>query len=153
MPDQQAVSAAISRLSAKDDESLELLLGMRAQAIEKSPALKDDVDFLPTYDGNTMGALDTVKSLGRRLLIRWNKELYGLVCGNKPEDAEQRNKIMTALNISVGAAATVIATTLTTLAVPAALAVVAAPILVKRLLVPGKEEMCAAWLEDINSKV
>jgi hypothetical protein len=153
MPDQNAVSAAVTRLSAKDDESLELLLGMRAQAIEENPVLKEDVDFLPEYDSTTMGALDTVKSLGRRLLTRWNKELYGLVCGDKPEDAEERNKIMTALNISAGAAAAAIAMSLTTLAVPAALAVVAAPILVKRLVVPGKEEMCAAWLEDINSTV
>ena len=153
MPDQDAVSAAVNRLSARDDESLELLLGMRAQAIEKSPALEEDVDFLPEYDSTTMGGLDSVKSLGRRLLTRWNKELYGLVCGDKPEDAAERKKIMTALNISVGAAATAIAMTLTTLAVPAALAVVAAPIFVKRMLVPGKEEMCAAWLEDINSKV
>ena len=99
-----------------------------------------------------MGVLDSVKSLGLRLLKRWNKELYGVICGDKPEDAEERSKIMTALNLGAGAAATAIAATLTSwLAVPAALAVVLAPILVKRLLVPGKEEMCAAWFENINS--
>lgn len=152
MPDQNAVSAAVDRLSAKDEESLVLLLGMREKAIERNPELRDDVDFLPEYDSSTMGVLDGVKSLGRRILRRWNKELYGVVCGNKPEDAEERSKIMTALNLGAGAAATAIATTLTSwLAVPAALAVVLAPILVKRLVVPGKEEMCAAWLENVDS--
>jgi hypothetical protein len=153
MADLAAITTAANRLSAKDDASLELLLGMRAQAIEKSPALKEDLDFLPPYDTTTMGSIDGVKMMGRRIFKRWNKELYGVVCGEEQEDMEQRRKIMTALTISVGAAAGAVAMALTTFAVPAALAVVIAPIVVKRLIVPGKEEMCAAWLEEINSDV
>ena len=41
----------------------------------------------------TMGALDEIKALGWRILDRWNKELYGVVCGNKGDDQKDETAL------------------------------------------------------------
>src|SRR5437879_11661712 len=132
MADAAVVTAAATRLTPRNEEDLVLLAAMRDEAIKKNPALAEDVDFEPKYDSNTMGPPEALKALGRRILRRWSRELQAVVCGNKAEDKEQRDKIMAALNISAGAAAGVIAATLAgTLMVPAAVAVAIAPIIAK----------------------
>jgi hypothetical protein len=74
MFDKSAVVAAAVELSKRDEAALELLLGLRAEAISADPSLKDDVDLEPKYEATLMGPLDDIKALGRRILKRWNKE-------------------------------------------------------------------------------
>ena len=100
MPDVKAVVDAAQRLDKQKDEvALELLVGMREKAIQKNPALKDDVDFEPKYDSTTMGPMDDVKALGRRILNRWNKELCGMVCGSTAADQKDRKAVLDSLNL------------------------------------------------------
>jgi hypothetical protein len=74
MFDKSAVVAAAVELSKRDEAALELLLGLRAEAISADPSLKDDVDLEPKYEATLMGPRDDIKALGRRILKRWNKE-------------------------------------------------------------------------------
>ena len=69
MADVKSVIDSAKRLNLKDETSLEILLGLREKAIEGNPALKDDPDFEPKYEGQTMGAMDEIKALGRRVLV------------------------------------------------------------------------------------
>jgi hypothetical protein len=151
MPDITSLTAAATRLSSRTDEALELLLGMRAQAIEGNASLGNDLDFDPQYDGNVMGPMADVTALAKRILRRWNKELHRIVCGAKAEDKAVRDQVLTALKVGAGAGA--ISVALTTLAVPAGLAVVLAPLIMKRFIVPASEEMCAVWQERLNKDV
>src|SRR6266436_3999156 len=99
MPAVSDVTAEATRLAQqKDDKALELLVGMRAKAIEENPNLKDQVALEPMYDESIMGSMDDVRALGQRVLKRWNKELHGLVCGNQPTDQKERDAILGALN-------------------------------------------------------
>jgi hypothetical protein len=145
------VDAAIRLQKQKDDVALELLIGMRAKSIEEDSALKDDVDFEPKYDAETMGALDDVKALGRQILSRWNEELYGLVCTNKADDRKDRKKVLDSLNVSETAVIAAAATALLSLGVAAALAAALAPLIVRRFIWPAKDELCRAWSEGLNS--
>jgi hypothetical protein len=152
MADAKAVIDSAKRLSAKDENSLELLLGMRAKAVEEDPALEDNPDFEPIYEGTTMGAVDDIKALGRRILRRWNKELNGVVCGSKTEDKTSRQAILDSLNLGEAAVIAAVASALLSLGVVAAFAAALAPLIVKRFIWPAKDELCDAWGEKINAQ-
>ncbi len=152
MPDVKAIVAAAQRLSEqKDDAALELLVGMRQRAIDKNPALADSPDFEPRYEAETMGALDDLRALGRRILNRWNRELHAAVCGKKSEDEKQRKAVLDSLNLGEAAVIAAVAGALLALQVPAALAAALAPLIVKRFIWPARDELCAAWGESLNA--
>src|SRR5215472_8601828 len=103
-----------------------------------------------------MGLIDEVKSLGRRIMTRWNKELYGVVCGKKcsggaesAEDKKIRDDLLKALNLSDAAVIAAVVTGLMTLGAPAAIAAPVAPFLVKKFIMPAKDELCDAWSEAL----
>jgi hypothetical protein len=153
MPDTSAVVDAANRLhKQKDEVALELLIGMRAKAIEQDPALKDDIDFEPKYEAETMGALDEIKALGRRILNRWNRELYGVVCGNQGDDQKARTAVLNSLNLGEAAVIAAVAGALLSLGVAAAIAAALAPLIVKRFIWPAKDELCNAWGEELTAQ-
>jgi hypothetical protein len=150
--DVKTIIDSAMRLNSKDDISLEILLGLREKAIERNPALKDDPDFEPKYDGQTMGAMNEIKALGRRVLIRWNKEIYGVVCGGKGDDQMARKTVLDSLSLGEAAVIAAVATLLLNLGTAAALASALAPLIVKRFIWPAKDELCAAWGEGITAQ-
>jgi|SRR5271165_5228882 len=152
MPDISTVVNEAKRLETRDEASLELLVGLRAKALEENPALEDTVDLEPKYDTATMGALDDVKALGRRIAKRWNKELYGLVCENKAGDPQDRKAILDALNLGEAAVIGAVAGALIALTVPAPIAAALAPLIVKKFIWPAKDELCVAWGEGIKDQ-
>jgi hypothetical protein len=150
MADEQQVVAAAERLRREKDEAgLELLIGLRDKAIEANPSLAADPDFEPAYESYTMGGLDEVKALGRRILKRWNKELYDLVCGGKAGDQKERQAVLDSLHLGEAAVGAAVAAALLALGLAPALAAAVAPLIVKRFIWPAKEELCAAWGEQI----
>lgn len=149
MAEVQAVVEAAEELRGKDEAALELLLGMREKEIEKDPNLKNDPNLTPVY-GPHMGLIDDLKSLGGRLALRWSKELYQMVCGAENGVQADRKKILDALNLGEAAVIGAVAATLLAIAVPAALAAAAAPLIVKRFIWPARDELCVAWGEAIN---
>jgi formate dehydrogenase maturation protein FdhE len=154
MSDERSVVEAAERLHReKDEAALEVLLGLRAEAIKQNPALQGDPDFEPPYDSQTQGGLDEIKAVGRRIVKRWNKELYGLVCGAKSDDQKERKAVLDSLQLGEAAVVAAVAGALLSLGLAAALAAAAAPLIVKRFIWPAKEELCAAWGEKIAAQV
>jgi hypothetical protein len=153
MPDVKAVVDAAQRLDKQKDEvALEVLIGMREKAIQKNPTLKDDVDFEPKYDSTTMGLMDDVKALGRRILNRWNKELCGMVCGSTAGDQKERKAVLDSLNLGEAAVIAAVVGALLSLGVAAAIAAAVAPLIVRRFIWPAKDELCTAWDEAIKAQ-
>jgi len=150
MPNVSEVVKAAERHSTKDEAALEVLAGMVDKELEKNPAAREIAYLEPKYDGKTMGALDDLKALGRKILMRWNKELHALVCGDKPTDAKERQEILKALNLGEAAVIASVAAALLPMGVPAPLAAVLAPLIVKKFIWPAKDELCAAWGEAIT---
>lgn len=139
--------AAAQDFARLDEESLLVLLGKQEKAIEREPALAANPSLDPPYDSTHMGVVDDLKALGRRILKRWNQELHRLVC-EQGDDAE-RKQLLDALNLGEAAAVAAVASALLAIA-PAAIAAAAAPIIVKKFLVPAKEELCVAWGEMLE---
>ena len=146
----EVIAAAQGLYDRKDEVGLELLIGMRYRAVKEIPALKDNVEFEPEYEAQTMGPLDDIKAVGRKILNRWNKELYSLVCNKKGDDQKDRKAILDSLSLSETAVIGAVATTLLTLGVAAAIAAPVAPLIVKRFIWPAKDELCEAWSEGIK---
>jgi hypothetical protein len=152
MADTTAVIAAAEQLDAKDEEALALEIGLRSRHIEGDPSGADN-PFLSVAYGTHMGLIDDVKALGWRILARWNKELYAVICSSKkPEDKELSKKVFAALSLGEAALIAAIAPALLWIGAPAAIAAVVAPLIVKKFIVPAKEELCAAWEEAITAQ-
>ena len=95
-----------------------------------------------------MGALDGVKAAGVRVMNRWSKELYQLVCGS--EEKQARDELMEALNLGETAAIAAVASLLLAIA-PAAVAAPLSVLLVKSFVLPAKDELCLVWREQIET--
>ena len=154
MSDLNEVVAAANQLNEQkqDDEALLVLIGMREKALAAEPALKDDPNLEVVYEGTTMGPLDDLKRLGKRVLNRWNKELYGICCGNESVDSKERAALLNSLNLGEAAVIAAVAGVLISLGVGAAIAAPLAPLIVRRFIWPAKDELCVAWRESIEAE-
>ena len=151
MPNLSAIVTTARRLNEqKEDEALYVLIGMREKAVANEPALKDDPDLEVVYAEPTMGPLDDIKRLGKRITNRWNKELYAIVCGNDDKDTEVRESLLNSLSLGEAAVIAAVASALIGLGVGAAIAAPLAPLLVRRFIWPAKDELCEAWGEAIE---
>lgn len=151
MPNLSAIVATARRLNEqKEDDALYVLIGMREKAVSNEPALKDDPDLEVVYAEPTMGPLDDIKRLGKRITNRWSKELYAIVCGNEDKDTEVRESLLNSLSLGEAAVIAAVASALIGLGVGAAIAAPLAPLLVRRFIWPAKDELCEAWGEAIE---
>lgn len=153
MSDLNEVVAAANKLNEQkqDDEALLVLIGMREKAISAEPARKDDPNLEVVYEGSTMGPLDDLKRLGKRVASRWNKELFAIVCGNDRLDSKEREALLNSLNLGEAAVIAAVAGVLIGLGVGAAIAAPLAPLIVRRFIWPAKDELCVAWRESIEA--
>lgn len=148
MAEANEVVEAAQRLNAqKDEAALELLLGMRAAAVEADRSLSDDLSLDLKYDSQTMGALDDVKRLGARVLKRWNKELYAVVCGNGGQDTKERKQLLDSLNLGEAAVISAVAGILLSFGIAGVIVAPLAPLIVRKFIWPAKDELCTAWGE------
>lgn len=154
MSDLNEVVAAANELNQQkqDDEALLVLIGMRTQAISAEPARIDDPHLDVVYEGTTMGPLDDLKRLGKRVANRWNKELFAIVCGNESKDSKEREVLLNSLNLGEAAVIAAVAGALIGLGVGAAIAAPLAPLIVRRFIWPAKDELCVAWRESIDAE-
>jgi hypothetical protein len=130
----------------KGEAALVFQLGLRGRAIECGSLDPADAQLQVTYDGNAMGGIDDVKDIGLRILRRWNRELFGVVCsGTSSEDKEIAQKITQSLNLGEAGLIAAVVPALLALNVPAAIAAALAPLIVKKFILPAKDELCSAW--------
>lgn len=132
-------------LQSEEDQLLEQL-GMRAAVATRD--FKKSAELNPTIvadDVIAMGIKDDLKDLGKRILRRWERSGYELLCGGKPDDAKTRNEFKNALGMGEVAAITAITTALIGIGLMPALAPILAAILVKKFFKPAYGEFCAFW--------
>ena len=132
-------------LATYDESALIELLGIRAKLIQSDNSIAGDLSPKATYDAKFMGPLDDIKALGLRILNRWNRELFSIVCGSSNDDKEDRNKILNALTLGEGAAIAALIPVLVGLGLAPPLAAVLAAIIVKRFLGTAMDTICDAW--------
>lgn len=143
-------TTAIGELLGAEDDQLLVQLGMRTMAMTLNPAVAGSYAPDVTWDGTQMGGLDDLKKLGRRLFRRWNQEAFKLVCGDDPDDKGSRDEIKKAIGMgNVTLAAVVAGTLVSSFGLAPAVAGVVAALVVKRVLKPTHEEVCAVWREKL----
>ncbi len=140
----------VQRLLQSDESQLLELLGMRAAVVTrdlpKSALVQPNI---AAADVATMGIKDDMKVLGRRILRRWNRSAFDLVCGEDPDDAKTRGEFKLALGVSEAAAIGALTAGLISIGLMAALAPVVAAILVKKFFNPAYGEFCGYWKEKL----
>ena len=153
MSDLNEVVAAANQLNEqKEDEALLVLIGMREKVIAADPERKDDPNLSVVYEEPTMGPLDDIKRLGKRVTIRWSKELFAICCGNADKDSKERTELLNSINLGEAAVMAAVAGALISLGVGAAIAAPLAPLIVRRFIWPAKDELCLAWGEAIEKE-
>lgn len=144
---------AVKVLQESDEEQLYEELGIRLRAMEAEPGLAGNFQPAVTYEGTAMGPLDEVRDLGRRIFSRWEKEAYGLVCGDQAADEKDRDKVLGAFGVedaSTAVAAAIAAAMVSTFGLAPAIAAVIAALVVKRVMAPTAEEFCRWWGERLD---
>ncbi|HYO91630.1 MAG TPA: hypothetical protein VEQ40_08340, partial [Pyrinomonadaceae bacterium] len=122
-------------------------LGIRAKAIQQNLDLSSSFEPSAVHNISTMGILDDVRDYGKRLFRRWSAEGYKLICGDDPEDEEDRKELVEAFGLDNNKVASMMAGMLVAqLGLAPAIAAVIAAILIKRFLLnPAYEQFCALW--------
>jgi hypothetical protein len=140
--------AALEFYNTMDEAALLTLLGRQDKVIAENPGKADDPFLNPEYDSTHMGLLGDLRAAGRRVMSRWNRELYRLICASDGE--EDREKLLSALNLGEGATIAAVTSMLVALNAPAAIAAAAAAVIVKVFIWPARDELCAVWEERID---
>ncbi|MEP2030204.1 MAG: hypothetical protein ABJI96_16015 [Paracoccaceae bacterium] len=148
-----AISAHAVELSALDEPALMAELQLRLDRIERHPQSGDlpSSDLLILAGGLEGGSFPAVGATAQRLLRRWERELFILMCGDNDSDTDERDKLREALGVSPDALIGALSAWLAVgpLGVPALLAGVLAAILVKRFGGAAVEELCEVWRERL----
>lgn len=140
----------VQRLLQSDEGQLLELLGMRAAVVTRDlPRSAEIQPNVAAADVKTMGIKDDMKELGGRILKRWNRAAWELVCGDDPDDAKTRGDFKAALGVGEAAAIGALTAGLISIGLMAALAPVVAAILVKKFFNPAYGEFCGFWKEKL----
>jgi hypothetical protein len=132
------------------EEQLFEQLGLRAQAISQDITLAGSFAPQVVYSEAEMGVKEALGKVGRRLFRRWNKEAYKLLCGDDPEDKEQRTELQNAIGAGDVAVAAALTSALVYIGAAPALAAIIAAIIVKKFFAPAYEEFCVLWKESFD---
>jgi hypothetical protein len=145
------IEAAVKDLSAADTASLYAKLGAYARAFPSDPAQFATPEAAVQVDEEVAGPLDDAIILGKRILARWQKSIYDLVCGGESVDPEARKTIMNSLNLNSpeALAAAITGVLISAFSVVPAVAVIVGVLFGKILLPAAGKEVCQFWKEKM----
>lgn len=130
----------------RSEEDLLLLLARQDQELQQNPEAAQDPTLDPEYAGAGMPA-ETLRAIGRKIMQRWNKALFDLIC--KEDDDAERKKLVDAFGLGETALIGAVASALLAVTSPA-IAAAAAAIIVRQFLLPAGGVVCDAWEEAIE---
>lgn len=144
--EQKFNEAEIELLLQSNEKQLLEQLGMHAAVVTRDLTKAGELHpNIVAADVKMMGIKDDLKALGTRVLRRWNRSAYDLLCGTDPDDAATQQEIKKALGLGEAAVIGALATALVGIGLMPALAPIVAAILVKKFFRPAYGEFCAVW--------
>jgi lysophospholipase L1-like esterase len=133
----------VNALLATDSDRLVSEIGRRSAIMELSPDAAGELQLeIPQFEE---GFVDTFRELGQKVLDRWQRELYRLMCGDGGAATEERDKLRSALGLEQAAMVGAISAALMAIAVPPLIAPLLAAIIVKNGINPAWEVTCEVW--------
>jgi hypothetical protein len=142
------ITDAVNGLSGLTDKDLKAKLGAYAMQFPSAPADYAAPGADVAISGNVAGITSDAIDLGGRILRRWNKVLYELVCGGGEDvDPEVRKQIFdaAALKSPEAMAAVITATLIGAFSVGPAIATIVGVLLGRLLLPAAGKEVCDFW--------
>jgi hypothetical protein len=146
------IESQLRRLIQLDEAQLLDQLGSRAAVIQRDAFRSEELhlDELPEdEDLVALGIGTDMKAFGGRVLRRWNRSAYEILCGDNPSDAGTRAKLKNAIGLGDIATAGVLTTVLLNIGLSLELAPIVAAIIVKKFFNPAYEEFCICWREKL----
>jgi hypothetical protein len=147
---------AFKELNESDSKSLYEKLGGFATVYPTKPEKFSEIgaaDVEVMDDVAQAGPLDELAALGKRILSRWNKVMYDLVCagGGGDVDPDVQKSIFAALKIGSpeAVAAAITGVLISVFSVGPAIAAVVGVLLGRLLLPAAGKEVCAYWKEQL----
>lgn len=138
-----ANAAGVDQLLRKKPEDL---FDMLATEISKPGN-----QFRTNFSSDDLVRSPDVRSLGKRIFMRWSVTLHAFVCKSDGEDKELRAKLVNAIVGKGGGAAAIIAGSLVAaFGLSPAVAALVAALLLQLFIIPAGKELCATW-EQFNS--
>ncbi|PZN93190.1 MAG: hypothetical protein DCF31_13315 [Alphaproteobacteria bacterium] len=140
--------AAAQDLAGLDEAALYVLIGTQEKAIERNPVLAFDARLAPGYETAHQGLVTELKTLGERIVNKWSRALFDLVCGAEPNDPA-RTQLLSAVGLSEAAAIAAVTALIMPLVSPPIAAAVSV-VIVKKFLIPAGGEVCLYWGEQLG---
>ena len=146
----EAADEVVMLASALSDDALIAEIGRRSLLLSAEPELNVGGSEA-AISMAASGGEESFKTLGQRILRRLSRELHGLICGENPDDEEERKKFLDALGLGGPALAGALVQLLVgAFALAPAVATVLAAFLIRRVLRPTLEETCAVWARALS---
>jgi hypothetical protein len=124
-----------------DEEELYKLVGSHAITIEAEA-------FPPAYQPDSTFTQD-FRAIGEKIFNRLIKSFYALLCGDSPDDKDDRDKVILALGDGTILVSTLAGLFITNFGLAPAIATVVAALVLKRVLTPTYTEVCKFWGENL----
>jgi lysophospholipase L1-like esterase len=144
--------AVLQLASLHDDAVLYREIGRRMTlASLAGPGIEQSATAVPA--SSLEGALDDFFLLGRRIVARLHRELFGLLCGASEADKADRTALREAIGVGEAALAAYLVGLLTggAFALPAVVAAPVAALLMRRFFAATWEETCTLCGEKIGA--
>lgn len=153
MSKNEQLTPILEKLLDADDLTLIEKLGMRSKAVQIGTPDVALYDPVLIHDAGVMGPLDDLRELGRRLLARWSRELFKVMCGDAQVDQKDRESLLKSIGLGdIAVASAITAVLISSFAVAPAVATVIAALVVKRIVGPAGEEACKVWAEKLPAE-
>jgi hypothetical protein len=158
MPTDQRIETAIKKASAAAD-NLQRLQKQSEPNLFVGLALRTEQtieqrDIALTFDAplriDDLPMDRELQSLGRRIFLRWSRTLHQFVCVPDKEDADIRERLLSALTGAEGGAAVIAGVLVACFGASPANAAIIAALLLKIIIVPAGAELCEAWKKTLS---
>ena len=145
------IDQAVKGMAGADVKSLYAKLGTYSVAFPQGPNQFAAPNATVQVAADIAGPLDDAVDLGKRILKRWNRAIYDLVCTGDSTDPEARKTILDALKLNSPAAlaASITGVLISAFSVGPAVAAVIGVLFGKVLLPTAGQEVCKFWKERL----
>lgn len=142
--EQGARIADLEGLADRPTDELFGLIYVRAVQSTASGSVGGPLRMQPAADDAVRSGEAT--AVGRRIFMRWSRALHDFVCVPQQEDADLRAQLVSAIVGKGGGAGALVAGTLVaSFGLSPAVAAVVAALMLKLIVAPAAEELCATW--------
>lgn len=143
-------AAAVREIVNFDVGQLYGELEIRRRMLADDPQIAGSFDVVGEERASFAESVAVLSRMGRDFFARFNRDLYGVVCGASKDAKDIRAKVLGAMTDEVSVTAYLATCAVVYLGVAPAIATVVAVLVNKLVLKNAKETLCAEWKESLS---